>query len=151
MPPDDRFKKYQVAGADFLETARVRAEELLQELSRVGDSTQRQAQDVVDDFVESSRRGSEQLFGVIRKEITAQLSAMGLATKDDLAALERRLSGRAGPAASAAAKGPASKKAAGRSAAGAKKTTAKKAGVKKAAAKKTPGKKTAAEKAAGGS
>lgn len=149
MAPDERFKKYQEVGADFLETARARAEEFLEELSKVGGSTQRQAQDAVDEVFESSRRGSDQLFGAIRREITAQLAALGLATKDDLAALERRLTGRVGPAKAAPAKAPAAKKAAAKSTGTSKKATGKKAAAKHAAAKKAPAKKAAAKKATG--
>jgi polyhydroxyalkanoate synthesis regulator phasin len=145
MAADERFKKYQEAGADFLETARARAEEFLWELSKAGDSTQRQAQDVVDEMFESSRRGSEQLFGAIRREITVQLAALGLATKDDLAALERRLTGRVAPAKSAGTKASAARKAPARSTGATKKTTGK-----KAAAKKAPAKRAISKKAAGG-
>src|SRR5438132_1320339 len=59
MPRDDRFKRYQEAGADFLETARTRAEEFLRELAKLGDSSQKQAQVTVDDLVEGGRKGTE--------------------------------------------------------------------------------------------
>jgi polyhydroxyalkanoate synthesis regulator phasin len=145
MAADERFKKYQEVGADFLETARARAEEFLRELGKAGDSTQRQAQGAVDEMFESSRRGSEQLFGAIRREITAQLAALGLATKDDLADLERRLTGRVGSARAAGAKASAANKAPAQSSGATKKAPAKKAPAKKAA-----GKKAASKKAAGG-
>jgi polyhydroxyalkanoate synthesis regulator phasin len=135
MPRDDRFKKAQEVGNDFLEAARARAEEFLQELAKLGDSTQKQAQGTVEDLMAGSRKGTEQVVETIRKEITTQLSALGLATKADLAALERRVTGGAGGA----------KKAAATKAAPAKKTAAK-----KAPAKKAPAKKAAAKKAAGG-
>ena len=68
------------------------------ELAQMGDSTQMQAQDAVDDLVEGGRKGTGQILTSIRREITAQLSQLGLATKDDLADLEGRLAGgRAGP------------------------------------------------------
>ena len=74
MPRDDRFKKYQEAGADFLEMARTRAEEFLSELAKLGDSTQKQAQDAFEEMVEGSRRGTEQIVNTIRAEIASQLS-----------------------------------------------------------------------------
>lgn len=95
MARDERLKKVQGAGADFLETARARAEEFLRELSRAGGDTQGRAQGALDELMEGGRKGTGQLVSVIRKEITNQLSMLGLATKDDLADLERRLSGRA--------------------------------------------------------
>ena len=109
MARDDRFRKYQEAGVDFLETARARAEDFLRELSKAGESTQRQGKDAVDDLLEGSRKGTEQLIGSIRNEIRSQLSLLGLATKEDLAALERRL-GNSGASKSAAAKNTASTK-----------------------------------------
>jgi hypothetical protein len=99
----------------------------------------------MDDLFETSRRGSEQLFGIIRREITAQLSLLGLATREDLEALERRLTGRVAMAkpADAAAKKAAAKKSP------AKKSAGKKTAGEKGAGKKAPAKKAAAKKAAG--
>lgn len=127
MARDDRFKKYQEAGADFLETARVRAEEFLRELSKVSGSTQRQGRDALDDLVDESRKGTEQVIASIRNEIRSQLSLLGLATKEDLAALERRLGG-------SASKSTATKKAAA-----SKSTSSKTASTRKATAKKASG------------
>lgn len=131
---EERFRKYQEAGADFLENARARAEEFLHELARASDVTQKQAQGALDELLEGSRRGTELLLKTIQKEIASQLSLLGLATKEDLRGLERRLSGKApAPAkkASAAGKAPAKK-------AAANKAAAKQAPAKKAAAKKAP-------------
>jgi polyhydroxyalkanoate synthesis regulator phasin len=137
MVRDDRFKRYQEAGADFLEVARSRAEEFLEELAKAGDTTQKQAQGALDELLEGSRKGTEQILTSIRKEITSQLSLLGIATKEDLAALERRLTGQVEPASGGGS--PATK------AAPAKKAPAKKAAAKKVPAKKTPAKKAAAK------
>lgn len=138
MARDDRLKKVQEAGADFLDAARVRAEEFLRELARASGDTQGKAQEALDELVEGSRKGTESLVSSIRKEISAQLGLLGIATKDDLADLEARLAGRPGekhaPTAKAATtpkkaapKQPASKKRAAKPATAAKKTSAKKA------------------------
>jgi polyhydroxyalkanoate synthesis regulator phasin len=141
MPRDDRFKRYQEAGADFLETARTRAEEFLRELAKLGDSSQKQAQVSVDDLVEEGRKGTEQFLATIRREITAQLSQLGLATKQDLEDLERRLTAARGSA-------PASEPTpGGMSADPVRKATATKAPTKKAAPAKSPAEKAAAKKA----
>jgi len=141
MPRDDRFKKAQQAGADWLETARVRAEEFLRELSQATDTTQGKAQGALDDLLEGSRRSTEQLVSSIRKEIASQLGLLGLASKADLEELEIRLTGKAPKA----KKAPAAKKAAARKASPVKKASpAKKAPAKKA----SPAKKAAARKAA---
>ena len=119
MARDDRFKKAQQAGADWLETARVRAEEFLRELSQATDTTQGRAQGALDDLLEGSKKGTEQIVSSIRNEIASQLGLLGLATKADLADLENRLTGKS-PAtkkASPAKKAPAAKKAAARKAA----------------------------------
>jgi polyhydroxyalkanoate synthesis regulator phasin len=153
MPRDDRFKRYQEAGAEFLETARTRAEEFLRELAKMGDSTQKQAQGAVDDLVEGGRKGTEQILGSIRREITAQLSQLGLATKQDLEDLERRLTGATTSAAAPATVPGPGPTPAGESAnlakkAAATKTTVKKAAAVKAPAEKVPPKKVPPKKAA---
>ena len=139
MARDDRLKKVQGAGADFLDTARARAEEFLKELAKATGDTQGRAQGAVDDLVAGGRKSTEQFVSTVRKEVQNQLGALGLATKADLAALEKKLTGKA-PAASAtatAAKAPAAK------------TATAKAPAKKAPAKKAPAKKAPAKKAAG--
>jgi polyhydroxyalkanoate synthesis regulator phasin len=160
MPRDDRFKRYQEAGADFLETARTRAEEFLRELAKLGDSSQKQAQVTVDDLVEGGRKGTEQILATIRGEITAQLSQLGLATKKDLEDLERRLTVAQAPVpapeptpggmtADLGRKATATKATAKKAAP--TRSPAEKAAAKKAPAKKVPAKKAAAaKKAAGG-
>jgi polyhydroxyalkanoate synthesis regulator phasin len=129
--PDDRFKRYQEAGNEFLESARARAEEFLRELAKATETTQKQAKDQVDDLVASGRRGTDQVLDVVRREVATQLSQMGLATKKDLAALERRMTG------ATAKKAPAK-------AATATKTTATGTAAKKVPAKKAPAKKAVA-------
>lgn len=141
-------------GADFLETARAKAEEFLREMSRAGGDTQGRAQGALDDLVVGGKKSTEQFVAAVRKEVQQQLGALGLATKADLAALERRLSGRAGSA--SAAKAPtrtagASKPAAKAAGSSAKKGTAANKGAaakKGATAKKAAPRKAAAAKKA---
>jgi polyhydroxyalkanoate synthesis regulator phasin len=132
---DDVLKKYQEAGADFVEVARSRAEEFLRELAKAGDSTQSRAQGAFDELVEGSRRGTEQILELVRREITSQLSLLGIATKGDLAKLERKL-GTGGTA----TRGMAKKTAPPKKAAPAKKTAPAK--------KSSPAKKAAATRSA---
>lgn len=126
---EDRFKRFQDAGNDFLETARTRAEEFLRELAKVTESTQKQAQDQVDDLVAAGRRGK--LLDVVRREVQTQLSQLGVATKRDLDALERRVTGRA------PAKKASTKKASTKKASATKKAPTKRASATKKAAKTT--------------
>lgn len=134
MGPDERLRRYQEVGADFIETARTRAEEFLRDIGALGEASGRQAGTTVGDLADSGRRGTDQLFELIRREIAAQLSGLGLATKADLADLERRLTG--GSAAPAGGTKPAAEKAAARKAATEKAAAPKKAATKKAATKK---------------
>lgn len=92
MRPEDMWKRYQEAGADFVEVARSRAEAILRELTKVSDATQRQAEEAFDEAMGGSRAGAEQLLTAIRREVAAGLAVLGIATKDDLAAMEERLS-----------------------------------------------------------
>src|ERR1700691_1224786 len=91
MSPDDKRKRYQDAGADLIEQARQKAEAFLREISNAGEATQHHAEAKVDNLINAGRWGADQLIDTVRKEIAAQLTSLGLATKADLEELERRL------------------------------------------------------------
>jgi polyhydroxyalkanoate synthesis regulator phasin len=129
----DLLKRYLDAGMAFTAMTRTRAEAIVKELTRAGEVQREQVQAQVDDLVQRSRHNTEQLRTLVRKEIGSQFTGLGLATKRDLGALERRLTERFGGGAGSATP---------------KKAPAKKAKGKKAVAKKTPAKKTPAKKAA---
>jgi polyhydroxyalkanoate synthesis regulator phasin len=88
MPQNDMLKRYLDAGVAFTQMTRDRAEAIVKDLVKAGEVQQKQAQKQVDDLVERSRKNTEQLLEVVRREVTTQLSAVGLATKDDIARLE---------------------------------------------------------------
>lgn len=143
MAQIDVLRRYLEAGAELGQVTRARAESIIKDLVRTGEVQREQTQERIDELVEWSRRNTDNLRRLIRREINSQLSAMGLATKADLAALERKLtsgSGRSAPSKKASAKSSA-KKTAG------KKTAAKKTAAKKRAAKTTA--KKAGKKAPG--
>src|SRR3954447_13487843 len=129
---NDVLKRYLDAGMAFTQMTRSRAEAIVKDLVKAGELQQKQAQKQVDDLMERSRKNTEQLLDLIRNEITSQLSAMGLATKDDIARLESKIT-------SASTSRPATTTAA---------STAKKAQAKKTPAKKAPAKKAAARPSA---
>jgi polyhydroxyalkanoate synthesis regulator phasin len=144
MPQRPDLSRYLDAGAQFVALTRTQARARAKELVGQGQLAQEQVQGFVDDLVDESRRRTDEMLDVVRREIQRQVKTLGIATKDDLARLESRIGG-------GSAKKPAKKTA---KKAGAKrpvKTTAKKA-TKKAGAKKTgakkPAKKTKAMKAA---
>jgi polyhydroxyalkanoate synthesis regulator phasin len=131
MAQNNTFKRYLDAGTAFMEMPRKRAENIVKDLVKAGELQRKQAQQAVDDLLERSRKNTEQLVDLVRREITTQLSTLGVATKDDIARLESRLASLGGPKpppgapvkAQAKKAGPA-KKAGGKKAAPAKKAAA---------------------------
>ena len=153
MTEADPLRRYVEAGMALTQLTRTWAEAMVKDLVKAGDVQREHAQDRVEELVDRSRKGTELLVGVIRKEIANQLSAMGFATKDDLRQMEQRLAGTASGAKKATAGKDTAKKAAATKGA-APSPAAKKAAAKKAAATKAPVtrpavKKVAAKKAAG--
>jgi polyhydroxyalkanoate synthesis regulator phasin len=84
MAKSDGWKRYVEAGALLGQVTRARAEEIVRELVSTGDVQREQAQRWVDELVERSRRTSEDLVNLIRSEVAAQLTALGL-DPDELA------------------------------------------------------------------
>jgi polyhydroxyalkanoate synthesis regulator phasin len=168
MATNDAFRKYIEAGAVLGHVTRARAEEIVRELVNAGDLQRGQASQWVDEIVERSKKASEDLMSVIRKEVTHQLDTLGI-DADDLAkqvadilrhsadvgrsattTAASSAAGRVGDTAKAAKKA-ATKMTGPRSGANkaARKTAtaaAKKAAPKKASAKKAPAKKPSAAK-----
>jgi len=127
QPPD--WKRVLETGMHFTELRRSQARRLASDLVAQGQLARDQIGAAVDELVEISRSRSEELRTIIRSEVQRQLGGLGLATKNDLAALERRL--RATP--SAPSRAPAKKSPTKKAS---KQPTAKKATAKKPAAKR---------------
>jgi polyhydroxyalkanoate synthesis regulator phasin len=131
----------------FAAMTQARAEDLVRDLVRAGEVQAEQAQTVIDELVDRSRRNSERLIDAVRAEIRQQMASLGLATKTDVERLERRIAdvsaargtrkatSKKAPARKATKSTKATAKSGGR-AAGARKAGARKAGAKKAGAKK---------------
>jgi polyhydroxyalkanoate synthesis regulator phasin len=156
MPQTPDWNKYLDAGVEFVAMTRAQARKRAKELVGTGQLAQEQVQGFVDDLVDESRRRTDLMMDVVRKEIQRQVKTLGIATKEDLARLEARLAKQAGSsaktaakqAAKAKAKPAAAKKAKKSSGSSAKKKSAK-AGAKKATKKTSKsGAKRAASKAA---
>jgi len=128
----DALRKYLEAGMAFTQTTRSKAEEIVGNLVRAGELQTEQTQQQVQDLVERSRESTERVVGAVREEVLSQMSALGFATKKDLARLERKVD--------------ALKRSSGGTKAAATKSTAKKAPAKKSTAKKSTTKKAAAKK-----
>lgn len=99
----DAVRKYVEAGREALTPQK--AESLARALVKQGQARRDQAGKVARDLMEWSRRNSERLTGTIRREVKKQIERSGVATKDDVEALKRRIREleRAGGAAAASA------------------------------------------------
>ncbi len=117
MAQNDVFKRYLDAGAEFTQTTRKRAEQIVKELLEAGEEQAEQATAAITDLVERSRESTESLIEQIRSEVTAQVKHLGLATRAEVTRLEKRINkavkapAKKAPATKPAAKKPTAKKA----------------------------------------
>jgi len=132
MAQRDLLKRYLDAGMAFTAMTKSRAEGIVRELVRAGEISRDQVQGQVDELIERSRRNTDHLVALVRKEVTSQLADASTALRDEFRALERRLNG-AVPGTTEAAKAPGATKAPG-----AKKTTGKRAPAKQASSETAP-------------
>jgi polyhydroxyalkanoate synthesis regulator phasin len=135
MPDTPDWKRALETGMEFTELRRSQARQLASELVSQGQLARDQVSAAVDEIIELSRRRSDAFRSVVRSEVQRQLGALGLATKADLAALEKRLT--------KASKSGASKSAGSKAT---KKSSTKKSSTK--SGKKAPSKKSSAATAA---
>src|SRR4051795_8499957 len=120
MATNDRWQEYLDAGRAWTQMTRKQAETVVKDLVKRGELQQERAKKAVDELLDRSRKNAEELSKIVRKEIQSQISALGIATKDDLARLERKLSKASSTTKkSAPAKKAAAKKSATTSASGA--------------------------------
>jgi polyhydroxyalkanoate synthesis regulator phasin len=151
MADNDLLKRLLDAGMTFTAMTQARAEDLIRDLVRAGEVQAEQAQSVIDELVDRSRRNSERLIDAVRAEIRQQMASLGLATKNDVERLERRV---AEVSAARGTRKATTKKASTRKAtkaarkSGGRASTAKTATARKATAKKAGATKTGAKKAA---
>ena len=106
MPGDDLFKRYLEIGASVLGMSRERAESIVRDLVASGEVAKGQATKAADWLVERGRTGTEELGELVRREIRQQITALGLATKDDVAALQAQVDELRSTASPPAAKAP---------------------------------------------
>jgi polyhydroxyalkanoate synthesis regulator phasin len=91
MPQSPDWKRVLETGMQFTEMRRSQARALASDLVAQGHLAREQVAAAVDEIVEMSRRRTDDLRKIVRHEVSRQLGALGLATKADLARLERRL------------------------------------------------------------
>jgi polyhydroxyalkanoate synthesis regulator phasin len=126
MAQSPDWKQLLETGMQFTEMRRSQAKRIAQDLASRGQIARDQLSGTVDEIVDMSRRRSENLRKFVQKEVQRQVGALGLATKEDLARVERRLSANA-PAKRAPAKKAVKKAPATRAAKATKATSAAKA------------------------
>lgn len=68
-----------------------KAEDLARALVRQGEARRDQAARLAQELTAWSRKNSDRLLSSVRAEVKAQISKAGLATKDDVEALKRRI------------------------------------------------------------
>src|SRR5687767_4987201 len=110
MAENDMLRRYMDAGLAFTQMTRSRARAIVQDMVKAGELQRDQTQEWVDDLLERSRKNTEQMLDLVRKEVREQLASMGLATKDDIARLEARLGGSSAKASAPAKKALPAKK-----------------------------------------
>lgn len=79
------------AGMQVTELTRAQAQRIVRQLVQEGQVAEERAKNYVDELVSRSRKRTDELTKLIRREIAEQASALGLATQDDLKRLEKKL------------------------------------------------------------
>lgn len=159
MAETNFIKRSLDAGMAFTANTQARAEELVKELVQAGEVQAEQAQALVADLIDRSRRNTEELVTQIRQELANSAETLGLATLADLSRVEELierltaavedLTARAGDIAEKASERVGSVTGGSKKPTGEKSSTAKKATTAKRATAKKPStaKKTASKKA----
>jgi polyhydroxyalkanoate synthesis regulator phasin len=91
MPQASDWRRVLETGMQFTELRRSQARAIVSDLVAQGHLARDQMSGAVDDVLEMSKRRSDDLRRMVQGEVQRQLGSFGLATKADLAALERRL------------------------------------------------------------
>ena len=114
MPQSPDWKQLIETGMNFTDMRRSQARQIVADLVAQGQLAQDRAAAAVDEGPEVSRRRREDLRMFVQAEVQRQVHALGIATHDDLAKLERKIAGKPAAAKKAtAAKTSATKATAG--------------------------------------
>ncbi len=91
MAQAERLRRYFDNGLVYASLTQARAEAIVKDLVHSGEVRAESAREAVSELLERSRKGAERLTELVRREVSSQVSGLGLATKDDLADIEARL------------------------------------------------------------
>ncbi|HSP36337.1 MAG TPA: hypothetical protein VLR26_01120 [Frankiaceae bacterium] len=145
----DAVKNYLNLATGIPEVTRQRAVAAAKALAASGEATAEQVQNIADDLLVSSRNNRDAMLALVRFEVDRALNRLGLATADEVASLQRRVTSLEGAMAKASGasggSGRKAQKSPGRKAAG---TTATKTAAAKSPAKATAARTTAAKSTA---
>ena len=89
MAITDTVRRYVETGREALSPGK--AEDMARALARQGEIRRDQVSGLARDLVDWSRRNRERLLDLIRREVKKQISRTGVATKDDIDSLKRRV------------------------------------------------------------
>ena len=73
------------------EMTRAQAQRVARQLVKEGQLAEERARAYVDELIDRSRQRADELRTLVRREVEAQLAGLGLATKADVAKLERTI------------------------------------------------------------
>jgi polyhydroxyalkanoate synthesis regulator phasin len=89
MAISDTVRRYVEAGREALSPGK--AEDLARALAKQGEIRRDQVSGLARDLVDWSRRNRERLLDIIRREVKKQISRAGVASKDEIDSLKRRV------------------------------------------------------------
>src|SRR6195952_3613447 len=140
----DALKNYLNLASGVTEVTRQRAVAAAKALQASGEATAEQVQNLADDLLVNSRNNRDALLALVRYEVDRALNRLGLATADEVASLQRRVTSLEGELSKTSGGGTGTKaqKSPGRKTA--TKTAAAKSPARATAAKATAAKSTAA-------
>ena len=91
MAQKDLLNRSIDAGREARGKAQERIEGLLDDLTKAAQEQREQVQQIAQDLFDKSQKSSEQVLKVMDREIRAQISHLGLATKADIRRLEKKI------------------------------------------------------------
>lgn len=104
------------ASKDVAQQAQDQVESVLRDLAAAAEAQSAQAQAALQEFIDRSRENSDRISDAVDKQVKSQLSSLGIATKADIARLERKIDklGKKAPGKKAPGKKTSGKKSAGK-------------------------------------
>jgi polyhydroxyalkanoate synthesis regulator phasin len=148
----DAVKNYLNLASGVTEVTRQRAIAAAKALAETGEATAEQVSNIADELLVSSRNNRDAMLALVRYEVDRALNRVGLATADEVASLQRRVTSLEGAITQAESQGDeradAPVKQAAKKAAPAKKASAAKKAPAKAPARETTATATAAKSTA---